>query len=310
MAKTDEAVRIAAKKSRKLPRNWRWGMLFIIPWLIGFLGFQLYPLLASLYYSFTDYSVLADGKWIGLNNYIRLFTKDRYFVKSLLVTLKYALMSVPPKLIFALFIAMLLNMKLRGINIFRTVYYLPSIMGGSVAVSILWKFLFMQDGIVNRMLSIFHIPAVRWLGDPDMALVTICILVVWQFGSSMVLFLAGLKNVPQELYESASVDGAGKVYQFFKITLPMITPIIFFNLMMQTINALQEFTSVSIITNGGPNRGTYLLGLKIYEEAFKNSKMGYASATSWFLFVIVLLVTAILFRTSDAWVYYEDGGLD
>lgn len=310
MAKANAAALPAAKKSRKLPRNWKWGILFITPWIIGFLGFQLYPLLASLYYSFTDYSVLADGKWIGAENYVRLFTKDRYFIKSLLVTLKYAVMSVPPKLIFALFIAMLLNMKLRGINVFRTVYYLPSIMGGSVAVSILWKFLFMQDGIVNRALAIFHIPSVSWLGDPDIALVTISLLVVWQFGSSMVLFLAGLKNVPQELYEAASVDGASKVRQFFKITLPMITPIVFFNLMMQTINALQEFTSVSIITNGGPNRGTYLLGLKIYEEAFTNSKMGYASATSWVLFVIVLVVTAILFRTSDAWVYYEDGGLD
>ena len=244
------------------------------------------------------------------DNYIKLFTKDKYFIKSLMVTLKYAMMSVPLKLLFALFIAMLLNMKLRGINIFRTIYYLPSIMGGSVAVSILWKFLFMQEGIVNRALAIFHIPAISWLGDPDMALTTISMLVVWQFGSSMVLFLAGLKNVPQELYEAASVDGAGKIRQFFRITLPMITPIIFFNLMIQTINALQEFTSVSIITNGGPNRGTYLLGLKIYEEAFTNSNMGYASATSWVLFVIVLIVTAVLFRTSDAWVYYEDGGLD
>ncbi len=310
MTKATTTTLSTAKRIKKRPRNWKWGILFIFPWIIGFLAFQFYPLLASLYYSFTDYSVLADGRWIGFDNYIKLFTKDKYFIKSLMVTLKYAMMSVPLKLLFALFIAMLLNMKLRGINIFRTIYYLPSIMGGSVAVSILWKFLFMQEGIVNRALAIFHIPAISWLGDPDMALTTISMLVVWQFGSSMVLFLAGLKNVPQELYEAASVDGAGKIRQFFRITLPMITPIIFFNLMIQTINALQEFTSVSIITNGGPNRGTYLLGLKIYEEAFTNSNMGYASATSWVLFVIVLIVTAVLFRTSDAWVYYEDGGLD
>ena len=310
MAKANASAVPAVKKVRKLPRNWKWGVAFITPWIIGFLAFQLYPLLASLYYSFTDFSVLADGKWVGVENYVKLFTKDKHFLKSLWMTVKYAIMSVPVKLAFALFIAMLLNMKLRGINMFRTIYYLPSIMGGSVAVSILWKFLFMQDGIVNKALAVFHIPAVSWLGDPNMALVTVSLLVVWQFGSSMVLFLAGLKNVPQELYEAASVDGASKVRQFFKITLPMITPIVFFNLMMQTINALQEFTSVSIITNGGPNRGTYLLGLKIYEEAFTNSKMGYASATSWVLFAIVLVVTGLLFKTSDAWVYYEDGGMN
>lgn len=310
MAKANASAVPAVKKVRKLPRNWKWGVAFITPWIIGFLAFQLYPLLASLYYSFTDFSVLADGKWVGVENYVKLFTKDKHFLKSLWLTVKYAIMSVPVKLAFALFIAMLLNMKLRGINMFRTIYYLPSIMGGSVAVSILWKFLFMQDGIVNKALAVFHIPAVSWLGDPNMALVTVSLLVVWQFGSSMVLFLAGLKNVPQELYEAASVDGASKVRQFFKITLPMITPFVFFNLMMQTINALQEFTSVSIITNGGPNRGTYLLGLKIYEEAFTNSKMGYASATSWVLFAIVLVVTGLLFKTSDAWVYYEDGGMN
>lgn len=310
MAKANASAVPAVKKVRKLPRNWKWGVAFITPWIIGFLAFQLYPLLASLYYSFTDFSVLADGKWVGVENYVKLFTKDKHFLKSLWLTVKYAIMSVPVKLAFALFIAMLLNMKLRGINMFRTIYYLPSIMGGSVAVSILWKFLFMQDGIVNKALAVFHIPAVSWLGDSNMALVTVSLLVVWQFGSSMVLFLAGLKNVPQELYEAASVDGASKVRQFFKITLPMITPIVFFNLMMQTINALQEFTSVSIITNGGPNRGTYLLGLKIYEEAFTNSKMGYASATSWVLFAIVLVVTGLLFKTSDAWVYYEDGGMN
>ena len=310
MAKANASAVPAVKKVRKLPRNWKWGVAFITPWIIGFLAFQLYPLLASLYYSFTDFSVLADGKWVGVENYVKLFTKDKHFLKSLWLTVKYAIMSVPVKLAFTLFIAMLLNMKLRGINMFRTIYYLPSIMGGSVAVSILWKFLFMQDGIVNKALAVFHIPAVSWLGDPNMALVTVSLLVVWQFGSSMVLFLAGLKNVPQELYEAASVDGASKVRQFFKITLPMITPIVFFNLMMQTINALQEFTSVSIITNGGPNRGTYLLGLKIYEEAFTNSKMGYASATSWVLFAIVLVVTGLLFKTSDAWVYYEDGGMN
>ncbi|MFR1833369.1 MAG: carbohydrate ABC transporter permease [Lachnospiraceae bacterium] len=295
---------------RKYPRNYKWGILFISPWLLGFFGLQLYPLLQSLYYSFTDFSILSDGKWIGTQNYADLFTKDRYFWKSFTLTIKYALMTVPMKLLFALFIAMLLNMRLKCINVFRTIYYLPSIMGGSVAVSILWKFMFMKEGIVNRFLGILGIPAINWLGMPDTALLTISLLVVWQFGSSMVLFLAGLKNVPQDLYEAASVDGASKVRQFFSITLPMISPIILFNFMMQTINALQEFTAVSVITNGGPNHGTYLMGLKIYEDAFSTLKMGYASATSWILFLVVLLVTSLLFKSSDAWVFYNDGGAD
>lgn len=190
--------------ARRYPRNWKWGVLFICPWIIGFLSLQLYPLLQSLFFSFTDFSILSDGKWIGIQNYVNLFKKDRYFWKSFGLTVKYALMTVPMKLVFALFIAMLLNMKIKGINFFRTVYYLPSIMGGSVAVSILWKFMFMKEGIINNVLAKVGIPAVNWLGMPDTALVTISLLVVWQFGSSMVLFLAGLKNVPQDLYEAAS----------------------------------------------------------------------------------------------------------
>lgn len=300
----------AAPKPRRYPRNWKWGVLFISPWMLGFLMLQLYPLLQSFYYSFTDFSILADAKWIGIKNYVDLFTKDRYFWKSFFLTIKYALMTVPMKLVFALFIAMLLNMKLKGINLFRTIYYLPSIMGGSVAVSILWKFMFMKEGIVNKILGQVGIEAIDWLGMPSTALFTISLLAVWQFGSSMVLFLGALKNVPQDLYEAASVDGASKIRRFFSITLPMISPIILFNVMMQTINALQEFTAVSVITNGGPNHGTYLLGLKIYEDAFANLKMGYASATSWILFLMVLLVTALLFRSSDAWVFYNDGGAD
>jgi len=293
---------------RRYPRNWKWGMVFIFPWLVGFVMLQCYPLLMSLYYSFTDFSILKDGKWIGVENYVTLFTRDKYFWKSFGLTIKYSLMAVPMKLIMALFVAMLLNMKLKGINLFRTIYYLPSIMGGSVAISVLWKFLFMKDGIINNLLATIRLPRIDWLGSPKIALVTISLLVVWQFGSSMVLFLAGLKNVPTELYEAASVDGASKVRQFVNITIPMITPIIFFNLLMQIIHALQEFTSAFIITNGGPNHGTYLMGVKIYEEAFKSLKMGYASATSWVLFVTILLITIVVFKTSDRWVFYNDGG--
>ena len=192
-----------------------WGLLFIAPWLIGFITLQAYPLIMSFYYSFTDFSILKPGKWVGLQNYINLFTKDKYFLKSCGITVKYALMAVPMKLIMALAVAMLLNMKLKGINMFRTIYYLPSIMGGSVAISVLWRFLFMKEGTINNLLAKFHIPAVNWLGAPDVALVTIALLVVWQFGSSMVLFLASLKNVPTELYEAAEMDGASRWKQFW-----------------------------------------------------------------------------------------------
>lgn len=295
---------------RKYLKNWIWGLVFILPWVVGFCILQAYPLIMSLYYSFTDFSILTEGKWVGLDNYKRLFTKDKYFVKSFFLTFKYALMSVPMKLIMALIVAMILNMRLKAINLFRTVYYLPSIMGGSVAISILWRFMFMKDGMLNKLLGAVHIPAVDWLGDPDIALVTISLLVIWQFGSSMVLFLAGLKNVPTELYEAAAVDGANKWVQFLNITFPMLTPVVFFNLIMQIIHALQEFTSAFIITNGGPNHGTYLMGVKIYEDAFQNLRMGYASASSWVMFVAILLITLLVFRSSSAWVFYNDGGMD
>lgn len=288
-------------------KNWKWGMIFIVPWFLGFCILQAYPLFMSLYYSFTDFSILGSGKFVGFDNYIKLFTNDKYFLKSLRITFKYALISVPMKLCMALIVALVLNMKLKAINFFRTVYYLPSIMGGSVAISILWKFMFMKEGMVNNVLNILGIEGLDWLGNQDMSLITICLLVVWQFGSSMVLFLAGLQNIPTELYEAADIDGAGKLVKFVRITLPMLTPVIFFNLIMQIIHALQEFTSASIITGGGPNHATYLMGVKIYEDAFRSLKMGYASATSWVLFVIILLITLLIFRTSKAWVFYGDG---
>jgi oligogalacturonide transport system permease protein len=292
-------------------RKWKkshWGLLFIAPWLIGFLVFQLYPLLASLVYSFTDFSILKKPVFIGFFNYKKMFTYDQYFWTSLRATIMYALISVPSKLIFALFIAMILNLKLKLINLFRTAYYLPSIMGGSVAIAILWRFLFMKSGIINRLLSNIGIPAVDWLGNPNVALITISLLHVWQFGSSMVLFLAGLKQIPDELYEAGRMDGAGRIRLFFNITLPMLTPILFFNLIMQTINALQEFTGAFVITNGGPMHATYLFGLKIYDDGFQFLKMGYASALSWVLFGLMMILTLLLFKSSDSWVHYEDGG--
>ena len=286
------------------------GFMYVSIWIFGFLLFQLYPFICSLVYSFTDYDIFSKPEFVGFANYIKLFTKDKEFWNSLIVTLKYTFITVPGKVVLALIIAVILNKNLKGINFIRTVYYIPSLLSGSVAVAILWKVLFMNDGFVNSLLGCFNIEPVKWLGTPDMALVTICMLEIWQFGSSMVLFLAGLKNIPTELYEAASVDGANKWVQFWHVTFPLLTPVVFFNLIMQIIHALQEFTSAFIITNGGPNHGTYLMGVKIYEDAFQNLKMGYASAASWVMFVTILLITMLVFKSSSAWVFYNDGGTD
>lgn len=301
---------VLAKQSvlkRRPLRNRYEGLLYIGPWIIGFLVFQLYPLLASLVYSFTSYNLMSAPRFVGLRNYITLFTADPLFPKSMQVTFTYVLLTVPSKLIFALIIALILNMKLKGIGIFRTVYYLPSIFGGSVAISILWKALFMDKGVVNKVLGFVFLGPVNWLGDTHIAISTLSALAVWQFGSSMVLFLAGLKQIPNELYEAARVDGASKARTLFQITLPMLSPIVFFNLVMQMINAFQEFTGAFVVTNGGPSNSTYLFGMMLYDNAFRYFKMGYASALSWVLFIIIMVFTVILFKTSNSWTYYENG---
>ncbi len=286
------------------------GLMYILPWIIGFTVLQFYAIATSLYYSFTDYSMGKNTNWVGLQNYIDIFTKDYDFVKSARVTFIYVLIAVPLKLLFALFIAVVLNQKLRGINLFRTAYYIPSILTGSVSIAILWKALFLKDGYVNVIFSYLGIPPVSWYGTPTMALFTISLLTVWQFGSSMVLFLAGLQQIPNSLYEAGRVDGASKLMQFFKITLPMLSPTIFFNIIMQTINAFQEFTSPAIVTHGGPVKGTYLYGLKLYEEGFQNFRMGYACSLSWLLFIVIMIFTLVMFTSSSRWVYYADGGED
>ncbi|MCI8800022.1 MAG: sugar ABC transporter permease [Lachnospiraceae bacterium] len=282
--------------------------LYIAPWIIGFLVFQAYPLAASFFYSFTDLSMLKSWDFIGLENFREIFTHDRIFVQSLKVTVLYVVVSVPLKLAFALLIAMLLNMKVRGIGAFKVLYYLPSILGGSVGISILWRFLFNRNGLINLMLGKLGITAVDWLGSPRNALFTISMLSVWQFGSSMVLFLAALKQIPRDLYEAAEVDGAGKVKMFFRITVPMITPIILFNIIMQMINAFQEFAAPFLITKGGPLKSTYLYGMMLYDNSFTYLKMGYSSALSWIMFVIIMALTALIFRSSEYWAFYQDGG--
>lgn len=296
------------RRSSYHKKRGRVAYLYILPWMIGFVVFQIYPFLSSLVFSFTRYNILEPPKFIGLTNYINLFTNDPTFYTSLGVTLKYILISLPLKLGSALIIALLLNQKVRGINFYRTLYYLPSILGGSIAISALWRFLFMREGLVNAMLAKIGVAAIDWLGNPDIALTTISLLNVWQFGSSMVLFLAGLQQIPSELYEAARVDGAGKFAMFRKITLPMLTPIIFFNLIMQTITMFQQYTESMVITNGGPLKATYVYGLMLYQNAFQYYKMGYASAQSWILFLIILVLTALIFKSSSFWVFYSDGG--
>ena len=280
--------------------------LYILPWILGFAILQLYPFVSSFIYSFTDYTVGAKATFQGLANYKKLFTQDKEFWNSLKVTILFALYTVPGKLIMALAVAMFLNRDLKGINLIRTLYYIPSLFGGSVAVALLWRLMFLDNGVINAILSALHLPVIQWLGDTRYALRTICMLEIWQFGSSMVMFLAALKQVPRSLYEAAEIDGAGKVTRFFHITLPQISPIIFFNLINQTIQALQNFTSAQVITEGGPLKSTYVLGLKLYKAGFSYFKMGYASAISWVVFAAIMIFTLAIFASSKLWVHYAD----
>ena len=280
------------------------GYFYVLPWLIGFILFGLYPLFASLYYSFTDFGILNEPKFVGLKNYMKMFTSDREFWPSLWVTFKYVLISVPLKLVAAFIIALLLNRKLKGINIFTTVYYLPSILGASVSISILWRFLFSTNGLVNNLIGKIGIGPIPFLESPKYALGTLSLIVVWSFGSSMVIFLSGLKQIPKDYYESAYLDGASTMRVFWSITVPLVSPSLFFNLVMQLINSFQSFTGAFVITHGGPLNSTYLYVMKLYNEAFANYKMGYASALSWFLFLLIIVATGLLFKFSSNKVYY------
>lgn len=282
------------------------GFFFILPWLIGFCIFKLYPFASSLYYSFTNYNLFVkEVTGIGFKNYTDILN-NKDIVNSFRVTFKYAFMTVPLKLAFALFIAYILNFKIKGVNFFRTAYYIPSILGGSVAIAVLWRFLFSNNGLVNMILEVFGVAGPNWLGDPDYALFVVCLLRVWQFGSPMVIFLAALKGVPGDLYEAAAIDGAGKVRQFFSVTVPIITPVIFYNLVTQLVQAFQEFNGPYIITQGGPLGSTTLASLLIYNNAFKVYKMGFASAIAWLLFIIIMVFTIISFISQKYWVYYSD----
>ena len=265
-------------------------------------------MIRSVYYSFTKFTLLDAPEWIGFRNYERIFSDDETFRQSLTVTLMFVVFSVPLKLVTALLTAMLLNKNIKGISIYRTFIYLPSLIGSSIAVAVLWKNIFGIDGFINKFLGIFGMDGISWISSPGTALGTLIILVAWQFGSSMVIFLAGLKQIPSELYEASSVDGASKLRQFFTITLPMLSPVLLFNLVLQTIGSFQMFTQAFIITKGGPINSTYMYALYLYERAFARYDMGYASALAWILLVIIGIVTALIFASSRYWVFYETEG--
>lgn len=280
------------------------GLAYLTPYLVGLVVFTAIPFAASLWLSFTDYDLMSAPRWTGLENYIELFTSDRTFRRSLYVTLLYVFITVPLKLAFALFIAVILNYRLRFINFFRTAFYVPSILGGSIAIAVLWRYIFATNGLVNMGLDAIGLDPVNWFGDPVNALFTITLLRCWQFGSAMVIFLAALQSIDKSLYEAASIDGASKWTSFVHITLPLLTPVIFFNIIMQMVQAFQEFNGPYIITGGGPLKSTYLLPLYIYDEAFRKFDMGYASAIAWVLFVIIMVLTLIAFWSSKKWVFY------
>ena len=295
----------AAAKRPRLDAETKAGLAFTSPFIIGFLLFMIVPMMISLYYSLFDYNILSAPVFVGLKNYIKMFS-DEVFFKTIGVTFFYALISVPLRLAFALLVAMLLLNSSRLTAFYRAAYYLPSIIGGSVAVSILWKRMFAIDGVINKVLAVFGMKdPVSWLGDKNTAIWTLILLAVWQFGSSMLIFLSSLKQIPPSLYEAASIDGAGKFRQFFKITLPLLTPTIFFNLVMQMINGFLAFTQCYIITQGKPMNSTLFYTVYMYQQSFEYYNTGYGAALAWVMLLIVGLITAFLFATKRFWVYEE-----
>ena len=280
------------------------GYLFSLPFIIGFLAFTLIPIAVSMYYSVTDYKLGQTPAFIGIQNYLDLL-KDERFINSVKVTLIYVVTSVPTKLIFALFVAYLLTQGRRGVTFYRSLYYVPSLIGGSIAVALVWKTIFSRKGLANTILASLGLQKLSWLGDPKLSMGILVLMSAWQFGSSMIIFAAGLKEIPGSYYEAAEIDGANKWQRFLRITLPCLSPIILYNLVMQTITAFMAFTQAFVITQGGPNDATNFYALYVYNHAFKWSNMGYASAMSWLMLVLISLITFILFKSSKFWVFSE-----
>jgi multiple sugar transport system permease protein len=312
MAKLD-AIAAGAGAARRPPLAWRMSRggsayLFLLPWLAGFFCLTLGPTLATLYLSFTSFDLVRSPRWIGAANYLRIFGDDVKFVDSLKVTFLYVALAVPLKLAFALAVAMALNKGLRGLPLYRAVFYLPSLLGASVAIAVLWRTIFSGDGLFNRVLALIGLSGPSWISDPDTALYTLVVLSIWQFGSPMIIFLAGLRQIPRDVYEAASLEGATAWRQFRKITLPLLTPVVFFNAIVQTIDAFKAFTPAFIISEGtgGPVRATLFYTLYLYQEAFAYFRMGYAAALAWLLVLIIAAFTAASFLTARYWVHYDE----
>jgi len=306
-AAVPRSTRLAAGAPESSWRDSAAGYLFLAPWLIGFFGLTLGPALVSLYLSFTDYDLLSNPRWVGAANYVRIATSDPKFSAAMHVTFIYVALAVPLKLIFALLVAMILNRGLRGLPLYRAIFYLPSLIGASVAISVLWRQLFAGDGLLNQTLKLVGIHGPSWISNPDTALYTLVALSVWQFGSPMIIFLAGLRQIPKDVYEAAEIDGASRNQQFWRITLPLLTPVVFFNVVVQSIDAFKAFTPAFIISGGtgGPIDATLFYTLYLYQEAFAYFRMGYASALAWVLVVIIAAFTALSFLSSRYWVHYD-----
>ena len=297
---------MAVARRGTLARREAWeGRLYVLPWVLGFIAFTVGPMLAAVYFSFTEYSVLSGAKWIGLENYVDMFTSDRLFRLSLYNTFYFVILSVPLNLASSFLVALLLNVQIRGINLYRTLYYLP-VITPAVASALTWNLLFSGDlGLINAVLRSAGLPTFNWLFDPQITKLVFVVMGLWGIGGNIIIFLAGLKNVPQALYEAASIDGATPFHSFWHITIPLMTPLIFFNLILGIIGTFQVFTGAYIITAGGPANSTLFYVLYLYNNAFKFFKMGYASALAWILFLIVLAFTFFQLRMAKFWVYYE-----
>ena len=280
--------------------------LYTAPWLIGFFVLTLYPIVYSFYLMFTDMNLTGVGKFIGLENLKYAFTDDPLFIKAFINTLKYVVMFVPSSIILAFFVALLLSKKVKGLGFFRTAFYIPYITSG-VAVTILWGWIYQKDyGIINYVLSLFGIKGVNWLGDKNIAMISIVILSLWTIGNNIIIMLAGIQDIPQSYYESAQIDGAGAIRQIFSITLPLCTPTIYFNLIVTIIAAFQVCQQPLILTNGGPLNSTYTAAIHMYNNGFLYGKMGYASMMAWSLFVVIMVITLVVISTSKYWVFYDD----
>ncbi|MFE6095169.1 carbohydrate ABC transporter permease [Streptomyces massasporeus] len=302
-----EARRAPAAAPKRHPSREREGAawVFLSPWVLGAIVLTLLPMAVSLYLSFTDYDLFNPPKWVGLRNYVQMFTEDPRYWRSVVTTLTYVVIAVPLQLALALVVALALKGMKRGKGFYRSAFYAPSLLGASMSIALVWRAIFNDGGTVDNLLG-----TGGWVNKPGWALLAVALLTVWQFGAPMVIFLAGLQQIPAELYEAAAVDGAGKWRQFLSVTVPMLSPVLFFNLVLQTIQAFQVFTPAFAVSagKGGPADSTLVYTMYLYDRGFVASHMGYASAMAWVLLLVIGIVTAVLFRTSRSWVFYASEG--